>query len=105
MLKWKIYTASMSLLYLGILYSTCTKPDLNNLLDAYASTFALVALWGFCLKRKIFFKDFWKYSFVMCVIVELFNLYLWLSSKPDLTLFIITLIGCSLKLRQPICKH
>lgn len=92
MLKWKIYFVIMCCLYVLIIISALTKPEIANLLDLYVSIFSLVALYGFCYNKKILFKDFWKISFFMCVITEGINGYIQMSKNFKFVTLIMVLI-------------
>jgi hypothetical protein len=82
----------MCCLYVLIIISALTKPEIANLLDLYVSIFSLVALYGFCYNKKILFKDFWKISFFMCVITEGINGYIQMSKNFKFVTLIMVLI-------------
>jgi len=70
MILWKVYLVIMCLLYLAEILDTIKKPSIILLLDLYASTFSIIALYGYCFKIKIMFQEFWKIAFFTCVIAE-----------------------------------
>ena len=67
---WKIYFIFMCLLLVVYFIANIFGADILGWIDMLVNVISLLALYGFCFNKRIFFRLFWKVGFVCCCAFE-----------------------------------
>jgi len=89
---WKGYFFLMCLFFILIFFGLIYKPKLVGIVEELFNLITLVALYGFCFKRLLVQRMFWKIMFFSAVLFEIVYVMLEPVSAPSLNVMVVAYV-------------